>query len=540
MKRIFTLLFCLAFAIGTTQAQERYVDEIFTDVKVTSDVVYGVNATALFLPVFGEAIPIPLTMDVYEPEGDTETARPLVLLFHTGNFLPNVTNGQISGTKTDSSAVEICTRFAKRGYVAASVTYRTGWNPLAETQPERALGLIQAAYRGLQDGRNAIRYFRHNVAEAGNTYGVDTDKITVFGTGTGGYLVLGMVGLSQYSEIVTTTHGEGKFLLDTNGDGIPETPMVVEAYHADINGENLTVVPDDAFGFPAGDTTNYSNFAGYSSDFNLSVNVGGALGDISWLSDNTIPTISIQSAFDFFAPYEDAVLIVPTTGDPIVRVQGAKLIGEAQTNNGANSIWDGIAFDDPYTAKAIENSAIAGHPYYEGVFPIVKDPNSIGLDEGVVIDWWDPNAPSPPEGQGMGIPWNQLPHPEGGTFHDQGLALNEGMSAEKARTNIDTIFGYVIPRMVIALDLMVGTENILENVDIQIAPNPAADIVRISTGDRIVEDAQVFDLNGRLLHTFNGIRHNEFELLRNNLAKGMYLVKLRFEDGVATAKVMFK
>ena len=98
-------------------------------------------------------------MDVYQPSGDTETSRPLVLVFHTGNFLPNVLNGQISGTKKDSSVVEICTQLARRGYVAASVDYRVGWNPLASTQPERALGLIQAAYRGLQDGRNAIRYF---------------------------------------------------------------------------------------------------------------------------------------------------------------------------------------------------------------------------------------------------------------------------------------------------------------------------------------------------------------------------------------------
>ena len=122
MKKLYTLLMCLGLAISTLFAQERYVDEVFSSVKVTSDVVYGVNATVLFLPTVGEAIPIPLTLDVYEPEGDTENSRPLVLVFHTGNFLPNVLNGQISGTKTDSSAVEICTQLAKRGYVAASVT----------------------------------------------------------------------------------------------------------------------------------------------------------------------------------------------------------------------------------------------------------------------------------------------------------------------------------------------------------------------------------------------------------------------------------
>lgn len=546
MKNFLSLLVCLVFALTAVQAQnERYIDEVFTDVTVTSNVVYGTNATLLFLASAGEAVPIPLAMDIYEPEGDTETSRPLVLVFHTGNFLPSVVNGAITGEKTDNSAVEICTRLAKRGYVAASVDYRTGWNPLAETQPERALGLIQAAYRGLQDGRNAIRYFRSDVDLNGNTYGVDTEKITVLGTGTGGYLTLGLAGLSQYSEIVTTTNDAGKFLLDTDGDGIVETPMVVEAYHGDINGEVLTVVPADGFGLMAGDTTNYPNYPGYSSDFNLAINVGGALGDISWLADNEIPIISVQSANDFFAPYGDDILIVPNTGDPIVQVQGASIIGAAQEASGNNQIWKDAIFTDPITQLAMDNSAIAGHPYYEGTFPYVQAPNSIGVDEGIVIDWWDPNAPSPANGPGMGIPWNQLPHPSGGTFHEQGLVLNEGMSAEKANANIDTVMAYILPRTCVALDLpcaamFTSTENILENVQINVSPNPASDVVMINTGDKTVEGMQLFDLNGRLLRTFNGIKHNQFELVRNNLATGTYVLKLRFEDGIATQKVMFK
>lgn len=90
--------------------------------------------------------------------------------------------------------------------------------------------------------------------------------------------------------------------MDLNGDGIPETPMVVPAYHGDIEGKDLTIAPDGAFGLPAGDTTNYPNVVEYSSDFNLCVNVGGALGDISWVDENTVPIITVQSAFDIFAP----------------------------------------------------------------------------------------------------------------------------------------------------------------------------------------------------------------------------------------------
>jgi len=237
MKKIFTLLFFVALTAVTLQAQDRYLDEV------------GANATVLFLQVVGETVPIPLTMDIYKPAGDTETNRPAVLVFHNGNFLPSVTNGQIAGTNRDSSVVEVCRQLARRGYVAASCTYRLGWNPLAQTQPERALGLIQAAYRGLQDGRTAVRYMKSTV-DSGNPHGIDPTKISVFGVGTGGYLVLGMVGLSDYNEILTTTNNPGKFLLDTDMDGVPETPMVIQPFHGDIEGKVLTVTPADGSSVP--------------------------------------------------------------------------------------------------------------------------------------------------------------------------------------------------------------------------------------------------------------------------------------------------
>ena len=74
MKKIFTLLMFISVA-STSMMAQRYIDEVFTDVTVTSDVTYGVNATVLFLPIAGEAVPQELQMDVYEPTGDTETER---------------------------------------------------------------------------------------------------------------------------------------------------------------------------------------------------------------------------------------------------------------------------------------------------------------------------------------------------------------------------------------------------------------------------------------------------------------------------------
>jgi len=553
MKRIFTLLIITLFVSTSNFAQERYLDEVFTDVTVTSDVEYGVNATVLYFSAFGEAVPESLVMDIYQPDGDTETNRPVVLVYHTGNFLPNLLNGQISGTKEDKSAVEICTQLAKKGYVAASVTYRKGWNPLADNQPTRALGLIQAAYRGIQDGRNAIRYFRAD-ADNGNQYGIDPNKIVAWGNGTGGYLTLGLGTLDEYIEIPQSANGPGKFLLDTDGDGIPETPMVVPAYHGDINGEVLTIAPNDAFGLPAGDTTNYVNYAGYSSDINMVVNLGGALGDVSWIDENTAPIVSVQSAYDIFAPYEDAVLVVPTTGDDIVRVQGGLNIHRALQAAGNNDIFadadfNSTAWASDVSAAAEANSATAGHEYIKTLYPITNAPNSNNLDEGLAIEWWDPNALSPPiEGFPNGLPWNIVPHPSGGTFHTQGLILNENMSAEKSIAKITDYMNFVTPRMCVVLDLpckglFVGTDVkdvVLDASILNISPNPASTSINITVKGENIESIAIFAMDGKLMTKESNVNSESITIQRNNLPSGIYFVKAFLERGVATQKVVFE
>ena len=152
MKKFLTLALSL-LAFSQLDAQVRYLNEVFTDVNVTTDVVYGTNVTVLPLLQGSPPAAQPLVCDIYEPAGDTEVDRPLMIYIHTGNFLPQYLNGSAVGTKSDSVAVELCSRYAKMGYVVASIDYRLGWNPLAATQSERTYQLINAAYRGVQDAR---------------------------------------------------------------------------------------------------------------------------------------------------------------------------------------------------------------------------------------------------------------------------------------------------------------------------------------------------------------------------------------------------
>ncbi len=539
MKKINTLFIGILslMLIPLTSWGQRYLTETFPEVQVTSDLTYGVNATILLLPVVGQAIPEALKFDFYEPKNDDETERPLVILIHTGNFLPIQLNQSTTGARTDSVNVEIAHRLAKLGYCVAAIDYRLGWNPTAETQPERALGLIQAAYRGIQDTRTAIRYFKKDYVENENSYGVDTSRIVVWGIGTGGYVSLAAATFDKFIEVATTTTPPGKFLTDLDGNPATLEPMVAPPYNGDIYGTSVGVTPPTGLPpLPPNDTLCYPNHVGYSSAFQLCVNMGGALADISWLEDGDVPMITYQVPTDPFAPYESAVLIVPTTGDPIVEVQGGHQVATKANDLGNNDVFSGVddAFPDfkVYTDGAKAGSASANHDYEEGLYPFIRATNIYGQEEGDPWTWWDPAI------------WSAIAHPSGlGSYHQVGLFNNANMSATKGRLYVDTIMGYFAPRAYLALNLTVGTEELLNDnqIKVNVSPNPAPDFVLVeSPAEHPIQSLQVYDFNGRLVQNLQNIQNNLVRVDRNGVPPGLYLVKLKFEEGVIAKKVVFK
>ena len=187
-KTLQSILAIIFLSIGiSADAQTRYLDDVFPFVTVTSDVVYANNIS--ILPMLQNLPPAAtdLVCDIYEPTGDSVINRPVIIVAHTGSFLPAVVNGQPTGTKTDSSIVEQCMRWAKKGYVAVAFSNRLGWNPTSTDQDVRTSSLIQASYRGIQDARAMVRYMRMTEA-TGNIYGIDESKIVLGGQGTGGYI----------------------------------------------------------------------------------------------------------------------------------------------------------------------------------------------------------------------------------------------------------------------------------------------------------------------------------------------------------------
>lgn len=506
MMQRYLLTICLvATFLTAVQAQERYLGEVFSDITVTTDIQYAVNATVLLIgdPAFGEAIPQPLFCDVYEPTGDEDiTARPLVILAHTGNFLPPQANGGCDGTRKDAVTVELATRLARAGYVVATIDYRLGWNPISPDQSTRVFTLINAAYRGVQDIRTAARFFRRSAAEDDNPFRVDPDRFVAWGSGTGGYITLGTASLDTITDTFIP-----KFF-------IGESPMVFDLINGNVTGETVGIVPP---GYPPpftpGDTLNYPNHVGYSSDFQLVVNMGGAIGDLSWIDENDPPIISYHVPTDPNAPYETGILNVPPPVNlPVVSVSGAADFQPIYNQLGINDCMDDASITDDISMIARQRSG--GLP---GFMPLPSiDPTSSG-------DWYFTNG--------------EMPY---GIECDEPRASAE--SLDTAMAVMDTIMNYYFPRAFNCLNLTTSVEELAAPgaFGLQAMPIPATNQVRIQVNADLRMDAiQLFDINGRLLKQVTNINVDQYDLQRENLPNGIYIAKVRIGNQIATQRLVF-
>ncbi|MBZ0204954.1 MAG: T9SS type A sorting domain-containing protein [Flavobacteriales bacterium] len=542
-------------------AQDRYLSEIFTDaqVTITNDVIFGTNIDFLrssfadpnlygpeviqlqTLVSTSQPIPAPffdpqdpstvvkveaLKMDIYEPDQavDGENARPVFIFVHTGNALPPPLNGSPNGTRKDSSAVEICKQMARRGYVAVSMSYRAGWNPLGSTVEIRRGTLLNAIYRAIHDVKQCVRTMKATAAGA-NIYAIDASKIILYGEGTGGYITLATVTLDDPSELLID-----KFLPD---------PFEPDVSYVD----STTVGNIEGFG---GSLTLYRP-NGFDSDVNFCVNAGGALADTSWLAPGDVPMVSFHTVFDPFAPFGDGIVIVPTTGEQVVPVQGSNVFMELVNQYGNNSSFTNLVGNDPYTTRARSlydtdqthgTNTVHINANNEGLYPLVTPnwPAQIPgtLEEASPWQWWDPD--------GALAQTVVAPGPPPITAGQASQASNPNFGPGKGRMYIDTIMGYMNPRIVCALDLgPCGLVSIADSdpiaVGVELFPNPAHDVVRISSATATIRMVDVYDINGRRVHSEN-VENKAFNLHRYDLKAGAYFVTLTFDQGTVTRKLM--
>ncbi|MES2798566.1 MAG: T9SS type A sorting domain-containing protein [Bacteroidota bacterium] len=295
MKRIFTTLICLLSGLSV-QAQEacstgRYSSDVYSTVSTTSNITYGQNYS------FNGSM-TSLKLDFYEPQADTATKRPLIIWIHGGSF--------IGGSKTDQDMVALSNRFAKKGFVCASLDYRLGFFPIDSANA------IKAVLRATQDARAAVRFFYKN-AQNGNSYKVDTNNIFIGGASAGAITALHFAYLDKTCELTETGY--------------------------------MTQTALDGFGGAEG----YSGNPCYSSDVKGVINLCGALARYSWMESGDVPVVSLHGTNDGTVGYNRQIV---NPGVPLMYLDGSRMLYEHAT---------AIGLENPfYTFKGAPHVPHAG------------------------------------------------------------------------------------------------------------------------------------------------------------------------------------
>ena len=517
---LLTTAFCASLIATTANAQTRYLDEVFTDVTVTTDIVYGNNFSVITgTPVAGD-----LKLDLYEPATDVLTDRPLILYLPTGSFLPRYFNQLPTGDIKDSATVNMCERLARQGYVVAAVSYRQGWNPQAATQEMRAQTIIQAVYRGLQDAKTAVRFFRSNVANNSNTYGIDSTKIAVGGQGSGGYISLAYAALDDVTEIQLA-----KFYNVTDG-----------AFMVD------PTIMGDFSGLGGNAALNSDNHAGYTDDISMVFNIGGALGDSTWLNAGEIPIVSLQGEADAFAPYAFGMVTIPGTGGNVVEVSGASDIIRIADAFGNNDVFKTPAITDGFTTQADSyNTALDGaygNGGNEGLYTFLGAANGNGPWE-----FWDDATVTAEVNYINSVLMTTLDPVVilGGGYASNPFYQGLGPVAGKARAMayLDTIQGYLAPRLYRGLVGLTGNTSLsvteFSATEVSVYPNPATDQISfVSEDSNPISSILFYSLEGKVVRTESNINATNIVVSNLDLPKGIYFANVRFKEGTAVKKIV--
>tara|TARA_B100001287_G_scaffold56355_1_gene44776 strand:- start:3358 stop:4461 length:1104 start_codon:yes stop_codon:yes gene_type:complete len=238
MKKIFALIAITILNLQIfSQCNGRYEYEIFSNVNKTS-----VNYSDVYTDLAHE-------MDIYTPQGDIETNRPLIIYMHGGSFY--------LGDKSMTDCVDFCESFAKRGYVCASINYRLSniFSFLLSQDVQ-----LETVLKAVADANAAVRFFRKDVAENGNSFGIDPE--TIF---AGGYSAGAVIAIHQ------------GFISD-----ISELPP---------NIQNLTNVI-------GGTIEGNSGNNGYSSKISGVISLAGGIHDYTWIDSYETPIVSVQGTND--------------------------------------------------------------------------------------------------------------------------------------------------------------------------------------------------------------------------------------------------
>ena len=329
MKKIYSLTIATFSLFSQLNAQTpcasgRYATDVFTNVTTTSNVVYGSNVSA------GGGT-TSLNMDIYQPTGDVETNRPLIIWAHGGSF--------IGGTKTDGDMVSLSQAFAKKGFVCASINYRLGLTPFD------SVGAVKAVLRAVQDMKASIRFF-YKDKQTTNTYKIDTNNIFIGGSSAGAITALHTAYLDKSCEV---------------------------NYY--INPTDLTTL---------GGMDGYSGNQCYSSKIKGVINLCGALGRYGWIQSGDVPFCSLHGTNDGTVKYNRG--FAAPLGIQLILLDGSRMLKEQANAVGVtNPFYTWYGKDHvPYVSSTT---------YMDSTIKFVRDflVTTIGCSE---TPFFNPNTPT--------------------------------------------------------------------------------------------------------------------------------------------------
>lgn len=290
MKHVFLIWILSMWAqMMTSQPpMNRYVAQLFNTVTETTNVQFSTNVprpnpgggfyeTLTGYPLNVDEFSLSnvnLYMNIFQPIGDTLSKRPVVIVCFGGGF--------ITGSKDHWSIRLIAQELAKRGFVTAVIDYRLGMNIFDEDLSKRAV------YRGVQDGRSAVRFFKADAAGA-NIYKIDPEQIYIGGHSAGAFVATHNAYLDKESERPASTYQW------TQGCGFLDL--------------STCTCPNQGCLDCVGNNTSYSGHA--KAVFSLA----GAVGFTSYMEASTDPKIVMfHSQDDDTVPYD--------SGQPFGSVSG--------------------------------------------------------------------------------------------------------------------------------------------------------------------------------------------------------------------------
>ena len=481
MAKLFTLFSILFSLNGIGQALDtnRYISSIYQSASIV-DVQYG-TAPQWVWPYWN----VDLNLDIFEPVGDLNTNRPLIIFAHAGGF--------INGSKDVDNMQAICDTFARKGFVTATIDYRKGFDPLDDESAERAV------YRAVQDGKAAVRFFKENYL----AYNIDTNNVFIGGMSAGGFISYHVAYLDQESERPASTYGGG---------------TVNDLGCTDCAGNNFTS----------------------SSKVRAVLDFWGATIDTTFMQAGDVPIMMMHGTEDPTVPYNVGypfgLSTLPTTYGSLPIKNQCDAVGVDYdiyvnhmnihmmdgSNNGAwnptpNAFWGDTLL--PFTTNFIykllkpNTTKISPDTVYLGLNDIYQFEVSSAIGSQYV---WGFNS--------MDI--DVLTNNNEATIELQ--FVTPGTYEITTREFNDVLAAGAVQKFVAVVQDDVSVDELAE-VQLNLFPNPANNLITIQSSEGIIA-IQLIDMAGKILSSeLVGADTHQIDL--SNLQAGLYFLNVKTELG---------